>query len=364
MKDYGNAGALCGALGCMVLLIVSMHFAKREEVPDTDKAGSEIALNDGGEALEGTTAASDVTSITTGVVNVGGSDVASGSGVVSGTTDTSVSGDISQPASTTVTYAFVGPYSKEALATMTTTVSVDTAVLHEIYPEQLSILGDSIASGFGAYQVLANPYDFATGNLASWSINDYTFDYEGTSGVYKDVLAASQPGYIYISMGMNDVNMVTSDQYAENYRQIITDVQAACPDSNIIVAGITPIAADSTFAANSTIVKFNEKLQGVVNEFGSANIRYFDAHSILADPATGGLASENNGGDGIHLSYSAYYSVIEQLYLFLDEMPVPAAILDEVEQVSVTQTETVTEDTTGEGTEGEASTDITDPSIA
>ncbi len=363
MKDYGNAGALCGALGCMVLLIVSMHFANREEKPETDKAGAEIALNDGGEALEGTTASTGVTTtITTGIVNIGGSDA--DTGAASDVSGTDVPGEMSQPASTTATYAFVGPYSKEALATMTTTVSVDTAVLHEIYPDQISIVGDSIASGFGAYEVLTNPYDFATGNLASWSINDYQFEYDGTSGVYKDVLAASQPGYIYISMGMNDVNMVTSDQYAENYRQIITDVQAACPDSNIIVAGITPVSAGSSFAANTTIEKFNEKLQGVVNEFGSANIRYFDAYSILNDPATGGLASANDGGDGIHLSYAAYYSVLENLCLFLDEMPVPAAIMDEVEQVSAAQTETVSEDAAGESTDEEAAAESTDPSIA
>ena len=312
-----------------------------DEKPKNDKAGAEIVLNDDDTSKSGTTTTA---AATTSVY----ADIDS----TNTTTVTGVSGDMSQTSVTTTTApVLIGPYSKEALADMTTTVSVDAAILHEIYPEQLSILGDSIASGFGAYEVLTNPYDFATGNLASWSINDYTFEYEGTSGTYKDVLAASQPGYIYISMGMNDVNMVTSDQYVENYRQIITDVQTACPESNIIVASITPIASSSSFAANSTIVKFNEKLQALVEEFGSANIRYFDAHSILIDSASGALASENDGGDGIHLSYSAYYSIIENLYTIFDEMPVPAAILDEVNEVSSSVTETVTEESTGESTD-------------
>lgn len=46
MKDYGNAGALCGALGCMVLLIVSMHFAKAEDKPKTEKVSAEVVFDE------------------------------------------------------------------------------------------------------------------------------------------------------------------------------------------------------------------------------------------------------------------------------------------------------------------------------
>ena len=347
MKDYGNAGALCGALGCMLMLLVSMHFAKVDDSPKAENASAEVVFDDNN--ISGSTDApeqEDYTEATT----VSDENASAG---------TDLSGDTSYEDETTVTteasVPFVGPLSKDAM--QRADALYDTEVLRKVYPQQLSIVGDSIASGFGVYGVLDNPYDFATGNMGSRSINDYTFNYEGTNGVYNEVLKLSQPGYIYISMGMNDVNMITSDQYAENYREIITSVREICPDSCIVAAGITPISASSTFTASSTIETFNEKLKEVVSEFDSPYIRYFDAGSYLKDEAAGGLRAEYNGGDGIHLSGKAYYMLLENLYLLLDEMPVPSSVQNIIEEQGITA------DTSDEGADDEAPTETSGETV-
>lgn len=339
MKDYGNTGALCGALGCMLLLLVSMHFAKDDDSPKAENASAEVVFDDNN--ISGSTDApeqEDNTEVTT----ISDENASAG---------TDLSGDTSYENETTVTteasVPFVGPLS-EADLQKALEVHYDPEIMKKVYPQQLSVVGDSIASGFGVYGILDNPYDFATGNMGSRSINDYTFDYEGTNGVYNEVLKLSQPGYIYISMGMNDVNMITSDQYAENYREIITSVKEACPDSCIVAAGITPISASSTFTASSTIESFNEKLKEVVSEFNSPYICYFDAGSYLKDEAAGGLRSEYNGGDGIHLSSKAYYILLENLYLLLDEMPVPPSVQNIIEEQGITA------DTGDEGADDES----------
>lgn len=337
MKDYGNAGALCGALGCMVLLLVSMHFAKSENKPDTEKASAEIVMDEK-EDKKQTTVSSSSEAVSNESVAV---TETSGMSDMSGTSD--VSSDMSGEETTATTTVqetapvvslenFIGPLTAEQQQELADSVNYTPEVLHLAYPEELSIVGDSIASGFGVYDVLDNSYDFATGNLGARSIKEYNFSYDGVSGTYIDALTAAQPAYIYLSMGMNDVNIITSDEYAELYKGIINEVREKCPNSNIIVAGITPVAPDSTFTANSSIQIFNEKLKSVAEEFASPNIIYFDAYSYVIDEATGGLRSDCNGGDGIHLSYAAYSSLLENLYPFLDEMPIPQKIKDIIKE--------------------------------
>ena len=315
MKDYGNAGALCGAIGCMVLLFVSMHFAKEEKKPDTENVSAEIVTGD----LNG----SAVTTFSGDAVNTAGGEEMGDMSGISGTqtTETEEGPVISLE-------NFIGPITLEQKLKFDEAIKYSPEVLHLVYPEELSIVGDSIASGFGVYDALNNSYDFATGNLAARSITEYNFSYDEANGTYIDALTAAQPAYIYLSMGMNDVNIITSDEYAEIYRGIITDVMQCCPESNIIVAGITPIASDSTFTANSSITMFNEKLKSVAEEFDSPNIVYFDAGSFIMDEETGYLREDCDGGDGIHLAYTAYEILLENLYPVLDTMPIPQKVKD------------------------------------
>lgn len=344
MKDYGNAGALCGALGCMALLLVSMHFAKNENKPDTEKVSAEIVMDENEKKdtkQTGITTSVTVSSETTAAEGTASRDDSASY------SDTDEAEEMpSETASSQSPEMFVGPLTLEQQQAIADSIKYSPEVLHMVYPKELSIIGDSIASGFGVYEILDNSYDFSAGSLGARSITDYNFSYDGVAGTYADALKSSQPSYIYLSMGMNDVNIITSDEYAECYKKIISKVLEVCPDSNIIVAGITPVSAESSFAANSSIVMFNEKLKAVVEEFGSPSVRYYDAGSIVMDEATGGLRSDCDGGDGIHLAYSAYYLLLENLYPVLDEMPIPQKakdIIEEEDLISLVTTEAPSE---------------------
>lgn len=337
MKDYGNAGALCGALGCMVLLIISMYFSKAEDSPETKDTSAEVVYDDP------ESKSTVVTTVPTNTISAYSSEIVSTTAVGDEfTTETITSAEFtaSLEESTTVVSQtvtmdlskFIGPLTKEVRESIENSTLYSPEVLHLAYPEQISIVGDSIASGFGVYGVLSNPYDFATGNLGARSIDDYSFNYGGEMGKYIDVLTASQPAYIYLSMGMNDVNIITPDEYAECYKEIISNIRSVCPDSIIIVAGITPISIDSTFTENSSILTFNEKLKALVSELASPTIIFYDAGSFITDEATGALRSDCNGGDGIHLSSSAYDLLLENLYPLLDKLPVPQVIKDIIEE--------------------------------
>ena len=342
MKDYGNAGALWGAIGCMVLLIISMQFAKAEDSPKTKDTSAEVVYDDTETKSTAATTAptsipaadsSDMIDTTSALAT---SDESMTETVISEeVTDLSGSEEVTTTVSQTVTLdlsKFIGPLTKEARESIENSKSYSPEVLHLAYPKQLSIVGDSIASGFGVYGALHNSYDFATGDLGARSIDDYSFSYGGDMGKYIDVLTASQPAYIYLSMGMNDVNIVTPEEYVEFYKEIISNVRSACPDSIIIVAGITPISSESTFTDNSNISTFNEKLKALVSELASPTIIFYDAGSFITDGATGALRSDCDGGDGIHLSSSAYELLLENLYPLLDELPIPQVIKDIIEE--------------------------------
>ncbi|MBQ8688469.1 MAG: SGNH/GDSL hydrolase family protein [Ruminococcus sp.] len=333
MKDYGNAVALCGALGCMVLLIVSMHFSNKEE-PAVKDVSAEVSQT--GEAASGTKPAQ-----TTEADSEAGTDGA---------------GDTTDEAVTTTPSVFIGPLSREAMATSTTEqvkLDLPEEELHALYAENLSIVGDSIASGFGAYQVLMNPYNFAVTNLSVTTVNDYSFNYDGQTLSYIGALSAAQPGYIYLSMGMNDLYMADANTFAENYMGIVDTVLETCPDSIIIVAGITPVSDTCSYAPNSVIQEFNSALQSAVEAAAYDSVYYFDTASILGSSSTGGLMAEYDGGDGIHLSLAAYSKVLEEVCLILDEMPMPPRVYEEAAELAasaqgtITETETVTEAESG-----------------
>ncbi|MGN0593055.1 MAG: SGNH/GDSL hydrolase family protein [Ruminococcus sp.] len=318
MKDYGNAVALCGALGCLVLLMISMYFSGTDE-SESKPASAEIVIED-----------ASVSQSTDSVQNQ--TEALSGLDTEETADDmTEADTDASEEAitATETTAPFVGPLTKEEMAQTEVVLDIPVEELHAMYPDHLSIVGDSIASGFGAYEFLENDYDYTISNLASWSIDDYTFSYDGQELSYLEALRQAQPSYIYLSMGMNDVNIITEEQYVENYRQIVAAVQEACPDSDIIVAGISPVSNSCSFISNDVLRSFDGQLREAIEGMDSPKMRYFDTEILLADSATGALLEAYDGGDGIHLSYAAYEMLLENLYTVLDEMPIPSSMASE-----------------------------------
>lgn len=244
--------------------------------------------------------------------------------------------------------------------TVTTTTTAQSAEslsaaekeqLHTIYGEKLTIVGDSIAYGFNAYGYVSDEQNLAQGSVGIRNIHDFSFEQNGQEVDVLDALEERQPAYIYMSMGMNDVNMCTEEEYVNYYQEAITSIQQICPDSNIVVAGITPVAADSDYTDNADIRKFNEGLEQMVADLQQPNVVYFDAYSIVADPDTEALNPDNSGGDGIHLASTVYQELLDAVYPVLDTMPVPAAIQELLQQSDFSTTEEETEQDFGADSE-------------
>ncbi len=177
-------------------------------------------------------------------------------------------------------------------------------------------VGDSICSGFSEYGVIPREHVAAKGNLGSRSFFDYTFSSRGTADqTYEEVLTSSQPRYVLLSMGMNDVNMVSEQTYCENYRKIIqTTLDKSGAD--VFVAAITPIC--STFCSNSVIDSFNDSMRSFIEEEFPERVHFLDFGQYLKND-DGNLRSCLHSGDGVHLSPYCYYIALWEMHRALME---------------------------------------------
>ena len=126
-------------------------------------------------------------------------------------------------------------------------------------------------------------------------------------------------------MGMNDINLLSAEEYTAQYAAEIDKILTICPDSDIIVAGITPILPSSDFTSNASIQQYNAALAQTIQQLNRENVAYFDAYAVISDPASGGLAEMYSAGDGVHLGNAAYPALLNALCPLLDAMSVPPA---------------------------------------
>ncbi|MDE5584670.1 MAG: hypothetical protein K2J08_13355 [Ruminococcus sp.] len=192
----------------------------------------------------------------------------------------------------------------------------------EFYQEKIYVAGDSIAFGFNLYGLIPDGHNIATESLSMWNLDYFTFP---TGMGLVDTIAYYQPSLLYMSLGMNDVNASTAEQFAERYQNTIKQIRERVPDINIAVAGITPVTIESGFVDNQVIIEFNNALENMVRSLNTTHVYYFDTFSILAD-STDSLRTECTGGDGIHLTTQCYYDIFNNLFTFLDKTNVKKQI--------------------------------------
>ena len=188
-----------------------------------------------------------------------------------------------------------------------------TYVFSDEYNDFISkcvFVGDSICSGFKAYEILPSSQVVAQGNVAARNIFDFTFKVNGSELSVLPALVDLKPEYVVFSMGMNDVNMTSQEAYCENYGELLSQVETFLPDATLIVCSVTPVLSTSNFTSNENIDSFND----AVKEYLEASGKWYYADiSHELKNSLNGLKTDYNGGDGIHLAPDAYKAILYQL---------------------------------------------------
>ncbi len=211
----------------------------------------------------------------------------------------------------------VGTATPEEETTQGTAVSIE-----EIYSEfqfddehydflgRCVFVGDSICSGLGHYGIIPMERVIAQGNIAARNIFDFKFAVDGGELTLVSALVNANPEYIVFSMGINDVNITSEQEFTDNYREILQTTEGFLPNAQLIVLSITPIDVESSFTTNESIDNFNSALKKLADENGKWT--YIDVTKELKN-SENALKSAYSSGDGIHLSPDAYYAVLYQL---------------------------------------------------
>lgn len=176
--------------------------------------------------------------------------------------------------------------------------------------ENCVFTGDSICSGLGHYGIIPAKNVIAQGNIAARNIFDFTFTVDGSELSLVSALVNADPDYVVFSMGINDVNITSEEEFAENYREILSTTEGFLPDAQLIVVSITPIDMTSTFTTNENIDSFNKALSEMMSE--NDNWHYVDVTEEMKN-SENALKTDYSSGDGIHLSPDAYYAVLYQI---------------------------------------------------
>ena len=214
---------------------------------------------------------------------------------------------------------------KPTNATTTTPTASSPNVTY--YQNKLVVAGDSIAYGFCAYGYIPYEHNIAQGSLAMRNYTSYgMFNTTGKSMRCMDTIAAVRPELLYVSMGMNDVNITNAQTYANNYVGFLKQVRSKVPNCIIVAANITPIAATSNFTNINNIRNCNAAMQAAVKAMNDPYIILFDAYSIVSGGGTY-MVPSYSAGDGIHLAGSVYPQILSRLAVVLDQYSVKDRII-------------------------------------
>lgn len=204
----------------------------------------------------------------------------------------------------------------------TTTTASPAVTIEEIYSEfeftdeyydflgRCVFVGDSICSGLGHYGIIPMERVIAQGNIAARNIFDFTFSVDGGELSLVSALVNANPEYVIFSMGINDVNITSEEEFIDNYCEILSMTEGFLPDAKLIVLSVTPIDISSTFTANEKIDSFNEALSRLPEK--NERWTYIDVTKELKN-SENALKTAYSSGDGIHLSPDAYHAVLYQL---------------------------------------------------
>ncbi|MDE6580443.1 MAG: hypothetical protein K2K41_07920, partial [Ruminiclostridium sp.] len=160
------------------------------------------------------------------------------------------------------------------------------------------------------YNLIEEPRVLGNGGVAARNIHTHTFTQWGKEVDFLTGLKNTGCTELYFQMGMNDVRIISADEYKKNYSDMLKEVKEFIPDANIHILSVTPITEDSDFYPNERLDLLNEKLREISAEEGYT---FIDTASTVRNEK-GFLKDELCSGDGIHMVPEAYFLMLGVIF--------------------------------------------------
>ena len=196
----------------------------------------------------------------------------------------------------------------------------ETEDMGQTYIDKIIFLGDSTTYGLKYYAMLSGGSDTlqvwtsASGTLAlshhSFILIAYPDD--GTQITIVEAVERKKPEIMIITLGVNGISLMDEAYFKSQYISLVESIQAASPDTKIILQSILPVSAKYPHLGainNELILRANT---WVLEAAEATGVRYLDTQSVLKD-ADGWLAVDYQNGDGIHLNETGFALVLEYI---------------------------------------------------
>lgn len=174
------------------------------------------------------------------------------------------------------------------------------------YLHGCAFLGDSTCLGYCRYGLIEDARVFGNGGVAARNIHTHTFVQKGKEVDYVTALKNTGCRELYFLMGMNDVRIISAEDYKKFYGDMLNTVRKALPDANIHILSVTPITEYSDFYPNERLSLLNDKLKEISAEEGCI---FIDTASAVKNEK-GFLKDDLCSGDGIHMTPEAYFLML------------------------------------------------------
>jgi lysophospholipase L1-like esterase len=190
------------------------------------------------------------------------------------------------------------------------------------YLDQIIFLGDSTTYGIGVYYGLGytelcprtQVWTPASGTLtlSYYNIATVVYPETGEELPVADAVARAKPAYLVVTLGVNGISFMDETWFIRDYISLVQMIQAASPDTKIILNSIYPVAASYRYTGDINNDKINAANRWIERIAEQTGCRFLYSFESLVG-ADGYLPESLQNGDGLHLTGEAFTTVMQYI---------------------------------------------------
>ena len=189
------------------------------------------------------------------------------------------------------------------------------------YLDRIIFLGDSTTYGIGVY------YDYGFTELCPasqvWTpaSGTLTLSYYNIATIVdpetkeeltiEEAVKRHKPEYLVITLGVNGISFMDEEWFIRDYTALVKLIQAASPDTKIILNSIYPVADSYKYQKDINNQKINAANGWIERIAADTGVRFLYSYECLAE--NGKLPESAQNGDGLHLTGEAFTKVMQYI---------------------------------------------------
>ena len=182
------------------------------------------------------------------------------------------------------------------------------------YIDKFVFIGDSTTNGLAVYDIIprSRVWTPSNGTLAIFRWNIDAIQVDGASMIMDAAVGEKKPEYLLITLGVNGVSMLSEEEFKTYYTEMVQALQAASPDTKIILNTMYPVSVNydtSTGITNEKIDTANGWIRDIAEATGT---KFLNSASILKDES-GAMIESYHNGDYIHPNAETYNLIINYI---------------------------------------------------